>query len=221
MNAKSLILRFLLAVLVLSLGIAPVVAQSDSAGQSPSAKPALRNALPVARSGQQAPQSAFQMPARSETSWWRWLLNQQRTLQRKLATALRSLKTDNAPLPAAVFLVLASFLYGVFHAAGPGHGKAVISSYVLANRATLRRGIVLSFLSGQVQALSAIAIVGVLAVAMNAAGLEIRKVVNRFEMASSLMIALAGLLLLVMYLRRRFGTPVAAPSVSTQSAGAA
>ena len=37
-------------------------------------------------------------------------------------------------------LGLLSFLYGIFHAAGPGHGKVVISSYVLANEAQVRRG---------------------------------------------------------------------------------
>ena len=40
-----------------------------------------------------------------------------------------------------------AFLYGIFHAAGPGHGKAVISSYLFANHETWRRGVVLSFAS--------------------------------------------------------------------------
>jgi nickel/cobalt exporter len=58
---------------------------------------------------------------------------------------------------AGFILVAVSFLYGVFHAAGPGHGKAVISSYVLANGATVRRGITLSFLAAIVQAITAAA----------------------------------------------------------------
>ena len=50
-----------------------------------------------------------------------------------------------------------SFAYGIFHAAGPGHGKAVISSYLVANEETARRGIVLSFVSALMQALVAVA----------------------------------------------------------------
>ena len=50
-------------------------------------------------------------------------------------------------------LVGLSFAYGIFHAAGPGHGKAVISSYMLANEVALRRGILLSFVSAFLQAL--------------------------------------------------------------------
>ena len=54
-----------------------------------------------------------------------------------------------------------SFAYGIFHAAGPGHGKAVISSYLVANEETARRGIVLSFASALLQALVAVALVAV------------------------------------------------------------
>ena len=50
-----------------------------------------------------------------------------------------------------------SFAYGIFHAAGPGHGKAVISSYLVANEETARRGIVLSFASALMQSLVAVA----------------------------------------------------------------
>ena len=55
-------------------------------------------------------------------------------------------------------LVGLSFAYGIFHAAGPGHGKAVISSYMLANEVALRRGIMLSFVSAFLQALTAIVV---------------------------------------------------------------
>ena len=61
----------------------------------------------------------------------------------------------------AVWTLLAiSFAYGIFHAAGPGHGKAVISSYLVANQETARRGIVLSFASALMQSLVAVVIVG-------------------------------------------------------------
>jgi ABC-type nickel/cobalt efflux system permease component RcnA len=111
---------------------------------------------------------------------------------------------------AGFILVAVSFLYGVFHAAGPGHGKAVISSYVLANGATVRRGITLSFLAAIVQAITAIAIVSVLAIFLNAAGIQIRNVAQRFETASGLLIALTGLWLLALYLRRRVSPAPAA-----------
>ena len=59
----------------------------------------------------------------------------------------------------AIWLIGLSFLYGILHAAGPGHGKAVIASYLLANDASLKRGIFLSFFSSILQALSAIIII--------------------------------------------------------------
>ena len=49
-----------------------------------------------------------------------------------------------------------SFGYGIFHAAGPGHGKTVISAWLLATENELKRGIVIAFLSSIIQALVAI-----------------------------------------------------------------
>jgi len=59
----------------------------------------------------------------------------------------------------ALWLIGLSLVYGILHAAGPGHGKAVISSYLIADEASLKRGVILSFFSSLLQAVSAIAIV--------------------------------------------------------------
>src|ERR671932_670126 len=71
---------------------------------------------------------------------------------RSLTSAGRSLKSDGM---AVWTLAGLSFLYGVFHAAGPGHGKAVITAYLLANEKRLRRGVLLSFASALVQGTTA------------------------------------------------------------------
>ena len=72
---------------------------------------------------------------------------------REISSTIRAAKSDGS----AVWTLLGiSFAYGIFHAAGPGHGKAVISSYLVANQETARRGIVLSFASALLQSLVAV-----------------------------------------------------------------
>ena len=89
-----------------------------------------------------------------------WILARQSEFYREMSGTIRAAKSDGS----AVWTLLGiSFAYGIFHAAGPGHGKAVISSYLVANEETARRGIVLSFASALLQALVAVAIVAVLA----------------------------------------------------------
>ena len=95
-----------------------------------------------------------------------WILAKQAEFYRMLSGLVRAAKADGR---AAYTLLGVSFLYGVFHAAGPGHGKAVISSYLVANDETWRRGIVLSFASAILQAMTAIAVVGVAAARAGAA----------------------------------------------------
>ncbi len=89
-----------------------------------------------------------------------------------------------------------SFAYGVFHAAGPGHGKAVISSYLVANDETWRRGIALSFASAILQAFTAIAIVGIAAVLLGATAHVMGNAVRVIEIVSYALIVLIGLRLL-------------------------
>ncbi len=119
-----------------------------------------------------------------------WVLAKQAEFYRMLSGTIRAAKTDGS---AAYTLMGISFLYGIFHAAGPGHGKAVISSYLVANDETWRRGIALSFASAILQALTAIAIVGVAAVLLNATAHAMGNTVRIIEIVSYALIVLIGL----------------------------
>jgi len=124
-----------------------------------------------------------------------WVLDQQQKLQRVLAMSVKSLKTDNS-IAGAFTLAGLSFLYGILHAVGPGHGKTIISSYVVANEETARRGVMISFIAAAMQALTAVALVGLLLFGLNASGLQINAWSNKLESASYAMIALLGVYLL-------------------------
>ncbi|MBZ9794960.1 nickel/cobalt transporter [Mesorhizobium sp. ES1-4] len=82
-----------------------------------------------------------------------WINLRQQEFYRSLAAAMKAMRQDGSKI---WMLVGLSFAYGIFHAAGPGHGKAVISSYMVANEVALKRGILLSFVSALLQGLTAI-----------------------------------------------------------------
>lgn len=84
-----------------------------------------------------------------------WINRWQQEFYRALASAMKAMRQDNSKIWVLIGL---SFAYGIFHAAGPGHGKAVISSYMVANEVALRRGILLSFVSALLQGLTAVVI---------------------------------------------------------------
>lgn len=110
-----------------------------------------------------------------------WIMLKQAEFYRGLSAAVRAAKADGS---AAWGLMSLSFLYGVFHAAGPGHGKAVISSYLLANEATLKRGVLLAALSSAVQAIVAIALVAITAALIGATMRQMSATVRWIEMIS-------------------------------------
>jgi nickel/cobalt transporter (NicO) family protein len=122
-----------------------------------------------------------------------WILHQQAEFYRMLSGLIRASKADGS---AAYTLLGISFLYGIFHAAGPGHGKAVISSYLVANNETWRRGIVLSFASAILQAFTAVAIVGIAAAMLGATAKAMGNTVRVIEIVSYALIVLIGLRLL-------------------------
>lgn len=119
-----------------------------------------------------------------------WLLAKQSEFYRQMSSTIRAAKSDGSAVWTLLFI---SFAYGIFHAAGPGHGKAVIASYLVANRETARRGIALSFASALMQSLVAILIVGISAWILNATSKTMCKAEGAIEIASYGLIALFGL----------------------------
>jgi len=118
-----------------------------------------------------------------------WLLAKQSEFYREMSATIRAAKSDGS----AVWTLLAiSFAYGIFHAAGPGHGKAVISSYLVANEETAKRGIALSFASALMQALVAVAIVGISAWLLNATAKTMCGAERAIEILSYALIAAFG-----------------------------
>jgi ABC-type nickel/cobalt efflux system permease component RcnA len=118
-----------------------------------------------------------------------WIMARQMEFERQMSGAVRAIRTTGAG-----FWTLAgiSFAYGVFHAAGPGHGKAVVAAYMIANERALKRGLVISGLASLLQGFVAIAIVGVLALLLNATAQRMRDAAQWVEMASFAGIASFG-----------------------------
>jgi nickel/cobalt transporter (NicO) family protein len=89
-------------------------------------------------------------------------------------------------------LIAASFVYGVLHAAGPGHGKAVLSAYLLTQRAAVRRGVGLAFAASFCQGLVALAIVYGLVFLTGLVMSETQAVIRWVERASYALVVAIG-----------------------------
>ena len=118
-----------------------------------------------------------------------WLLNEQSRLTHLMSAHLTALSADSMAIWGLVGL---GFAYGVFHAAGPGHGKAVIASYMMANDRALRRGIALAFLAALMQGAVAVALVGVAAFVFNATAAQMNRAADALALTSYVGIAVIG-----------------------------
>ncbi len=170
MSARTGLLVLGGAVAVLMLATDPLLAQASPFGVTtpePSAAP------------REGPLSGF----------FGWIAAQQSAIYRTLSGLVEAFRTDPR---AGLALIGVSFLYGVLHAAGPGHGKAVITSYLVATGEGARRGIVLSFAAAFVQALSAIILVSIFTVALRASSMAMTEATRFVELASYALVAAIG-----------------------------
>ncbi len=121
-----------------------------------------------------------------------WIIGQESAFYRMLNGALRATRDDPR---GALGLIGISLAYGVFHAAGPGHGKAVVASYMISNEVALRRGLAIAALAALLQALVAVVLIGILGALFHATAQRLMAATETLEFASYLGIAALGAVL--------------------------
>ncbi len=124
----------------------------------------------------------------------------QQSFHRQLAVAIRLAGQEEG----AAFwsLIVLSFGYGVFHAAGPGHGKMVIATYLASRPTKLARGLAISVLSSLTQGVTAVSAVGVGAWLLGWSARDINAASGNLEIASYGLVSAMGLGLVVLAVAR-------------------
>lgn len=127
--------------------------------------------------------------AASATGISGWILAQESGFYRLLSGAVRAIRegASNGATLAAL-----SFAYGVFHAAGPGHGKAVIAAYMVADERQLRRGLAISAAAAALQGVVAVALVAAAFLILGASARQMTQAARWIEIASFFGVAALG-----------------------------
>ena len=132
---------------------------------------------------------AFQL----HTHWaafLQWCLSTQITLHRYLVMYL--LQLNNHQYSGGLWLLTGSFIYGVLHAIGPGHGKFIVTTYLSTNQESQLAARVVPFLGSLMQGVSAILFVFILAVGFNLASGDLSESRWYVEKISALLIGAFG-----------------------------
>jgi ABC-type nickel/cobalt efflux system permease component RcnA len=122
-----------------------------------------------------------------------WVWTKQREFHRRLTDELGGVKDKEG---SAFWLVVVSFLYGIFHAAGPGHGKAVLTTYLLTRGREVRRGIAMASAAALMQGTTAVILVYGLILVAGWLPRETHTAVDWTERFSFLLVAAIGMFLL-------------------------
>ena len=118
-----------------------------------------------------------------------WILSVQSQFSHMMTAALGLLKTDTSALWTLLVVALA---YGVFHAAGPGHGKAIIAAYGMAQDKAISQIITMATAAALLQSLVAIGLVAILSLALHATAATMRETAGMVELVSFAAVALLG-----------------------------
>jgi len=145
----------------------------------------------------------------------------QQNLNKNIAIKIKELKEQQNPLLLVSLLAIA-FIYGIFHAIGPGHGKSIISSWIISQQRSLHDVLLISVFAAALHALSAALIVGGTYVIMGKfAAVSTQKLNTYLQIAAAILVIIIGLVMIVHLVIGRFtknsstlgpATPTAMPA---------
>ena len=121
-----------------------------------------------------------------------FILALQGQFYRMLQAGVAALKENGAAISS---LLAVGFAYGVFHAAGPGHGKAVIAAYIVSDQRALAKAVGMSLAAALVQAIVAVALVSIVAALLRASAATMSEVTNTVEIVSFGAVCVLGIFL--------------------------
>jgi len=134
-------------------------------------------------------------------AWTMRFATWQRAINSDISTAFHDVEEGKSDT--ALFFVLAlSFFYGVLHSIGPGHGKSVVASYFMAHRARWTHGIAMGSAISLIQGVTAIVLVGLLAIVLRWKQFDILNRTTLVEFVSYGLIVVIGV---VMFYRAATG----------------
>ncbi len=119
----------------------------------------------------------------------------QKSLHGMLAKHILAISKNTSEFGLA--LMALSFGYGVFHAVGPGHGKAVIVTYLSTHKESIAKGIIISFAAALLQSSIAIGLVSLLAGLLKFKFSEVHNYGNDVATVSYFLVMTLGLFLVV------------------------
>jgi ABC-type nickel/cobalt efflux system permease component RcnA len=120
-----------------------------------------------------------------------WVAAEQAAFGKALREAVVAYR-DGTSLTPALALIGLSFAYGIFHAVGPGHGKAVVTSFFLARDSVIRRGLAMGWTIAMIQAAVAILVVAVLGWVLDFSRIALLESMPLVELASYALIMVLG-----------------------------
>lgn len=119
----------------------------------------------------------------------------QRAINQQLSGLLRQVAEN--PARAGGALLAFSFVYGVLHALGPGHGKVVITTWLATHPSRLKSSLKLTFAASLLQGLVAIALVTVVLGLLQLPSRQLHMSSYWLEKASYMMVGVLGVMLAV------------------------